>query len=255
MREVVWVVAAIAVTGCIQVADLPEASRSEGKGGAGGGGGSLAEPGECESALSVPAEILVDFGVVPVGTIAPGHVELRNLRDEPMIVAMDELEPPFAVQDALIEVPADGLQRISFTFAPEEEGYFEAEAYWSDGCRRGLFLLAGQGVVPQFTCVPDELDFGYVAVGMPATAELVCSNETPLELTLDLAPLSGDDASMFELPPENRVRIPAGATTRIPITFLPARHGEAFAYFAVSSETQAQNVQLVGSGVDEGPAD
>lgn len=117
----------------------------------------------------VIAPSTVDFGDVPIGQNATRTVYVMNVGDEPVTMSGvgGGVNEPFEVtQSCQNNVVAPGqkcLMLVSFT--PTEKGPATAtsQGTWND-VEYNISLTAN-GVDPQISIAPSELDFGTVAIG------------------------------------------------------------------------------------------
>jgi len=133
------------------------------------------EPSECQ-----------DFGYVAVGLSDERAYTLRNIGTETVVVERvtvdDASAAEFLVTTELpISIPAEGVGYVNVKYQPFSGGKRTATLTFHTNDSReesqtftGCATAFGGG--PQLACTPTAIDFGMVAVDMPVTRTMRCSN-------------------------------------------------------------------------------
>ncbi|WP_373048913.1 choice-of-anchor D domain-containing protein [Vulgatibacter sp.] len=207
---------------------------------------------------------VIPFDAVAVNDRGERTVELRNDGSAAMTVQRPLLDSPFGSDISAngVELAPGAVAPITLFFSPTEAGDFEkvAELPYSGGSGKAKigFQLTGRGVVPSFSCVPEEVDFGKVEIGEIAKGEVTCTNNTELETLLTADKPSGADREFFTysaIPPEG-VLVPAGTPIRIPVSYNAASRGERLAHFTLyagrandEDRKTLKTIRLRGEGI------
>ncbi len=207
---------------------------------------------EADGATPDPAgtgQYLVEFGDVAVGKSETRTFTVRNGGTAPMAIPPLDVGGAFGSDfgDEQKTVEVNQTVAITFTFSPVEAGAAETVVSIASDGGSLTVRLAGNGVVPAFSCTPDELDFGNVVKTTSRSLTVSCTNESSLDGVLVLSQVQGDDAQFFSYSvagEEGRVLVGAGRTLEVPVTFRANGSGEAFAFFTIGTEDGGFNVNL-----------
>lgn len=94
---------------------------------------------------------------------------------------------------------------------------------------------------------PDRLDFGDVKVGTTVMKSVAITNPTTIDLTVTSTNCSGE----FTTPPNFPLRVPAGSSIAIAISFAPASDGAKSGVLTITDNAvgSPRSISLSGSGV------
>ena len=161
---------------------------------------------------------LVDFGSVVVSGRSVLPFELHNRRDTPALYQVHGVEAPFDVTpQGSFTIEPGASRTIVFGFAPTEAGPSVAKAVVRGGDDELPVVLRGEGVAAEIVCTPDSIDFGPVERGEIVRTEVVCTNHGEHQTPLSAGPLEGEHARLFEYTLMPGLKVPAGASVRIPV--------------------------------------
>jgi hypothetical protein len=219
----------------------------------------------------------LDFAYVTLGAQASQSVVITNRGTGPLTIdawalgdAAFEVTPPNPPgEDGDVTLGPDEQQVIQLTFTPDVmKGYAAALTVLSNDGDEPRYVVALSG-----TCVPAALppievadsadppndlivDFGAVEPGAQATQQITLTNRGEIELTVDAWTSSRPD--VFALGPANPpgpegdVTIPAGGSTVVDVTFLPAHVAGYGAALTVSCQRFSAPLQLAAIGTGAG---
>ena len=137
------------------------------------------------SEVSIEPPGCLDFSFVEVGDTGQRTLTLRNLGREPIQLQSVEVagEDPsdFSVltSTSLVLAPDGGVGTLEIEFQPSKSGARSAVlSLQTDepGAAPLQVCVKGVGGGPALSCTPEVHDFGAVAVGVPSTVFLRCSN-------------------------------------------------------------------------------
>jgi hypothetical protein len=192
----------------------------------------------------------IDFGNVQIGTSATREFFIRNSGD-PGAQFSVALERGQAFDDAFsfaidrADINSGGVSRVTVTFQPTETGDRAGKLRVlpnTDKLTANEVEIVGVGVSTTLIAEPLLLNFGNVVVGTTETLQVELRNESSVEATIEysdqndsnvkLCAAGGSDPSVFcvtsrERPigPDRKFTIPAGATTKIDVSFEPTIAG------------------------------
>jgi hypothetical protein len=209
---------------------------------------------ECaDCTLDDTGRAVLDFGVVEVGATAERTVQLRNAGAAPLQVAVPAMASLFGATPQRFELPAGGLQTVTFTYAPAAEAEDVADLRVAGGAGQAVGLhLRGKGTVVRVECEPEQLSFGTVVVDSSRTLPVTCKNvnlDLPAEIDLTVEgaeEISVASSAMHTLPP--------GTSVELPFTFAPKDAGQRSSRLVVRDRQGGlmDTVGLVGRGITSG---
>jgi UDP-3-O-[3-hydroxymyristoyl] N-acetylglucosamine deacetylase len=183
-----------------------------------------------EGAPCLVADPVLDLGTVEPGGISTGDVVLENACEGTLVVeqvALEEAHAPFQIA-APPAAQLDAGERIGVgvDFLPVASGVFEAHlrVVTNDPTRPvAEVLLQGLGLGPAAE-VASRVDFEETWIGCERGATLTVTNAgtTPLDVTS--ARVAGDAA--FRADGSVPLRVPAGESGELDLTFAPSQVGE-----------------------------
>lgn len=176
----------------------------------------------------------VDFGKVSVGATVEDRVLVRNLGNESLPFSGAELLSNATGAFQIVRAPSPGnlapggTLEVVVSFSPKEYGAFKgtllrlgitAPNTASTGPKISLVGEGGQNCI---VTLPQSLDFGLVPEGMSHTQDVEVLNRCRGEVQLSSLGIATSAGGFFSLgQATTAASIPAGGTTRIPLTFTP----------------------------------
>ncbi len=175
------------------------------------------------STLSVDPT-LGDADTVVVGGSATLELTLSHITGEDIVISSIDIENTagswFSFDGAVPTVPHLGSTGLVVTYAPEEEGYHEADVtitYNNEEAPTLTAHLRGHALVGSARARPGLLDFGAVDTGDSKQASLELVNDGGVDLQLTGVSFTSTDFSLdLVLPAE----LSANGTLEVPISFL-----------------------------------
>ena len=154
-----------------------------------------------------------------------------------------------------IKVAAGGSATISVTFQPPTTGDLAAVLSITDNATGSpqAVNLTGTGVQPGITLSATSLTFAGQLVGSTSSPQtLTITNSGTADLNISNVSLTGPNASAFGFVPASQlpIKVSAGATTTVNVTFSPTATGGANATLSVTSNAPGSpnSVTLSGTG-------
>ncbi len=199
------------------------------------------------------------FGRVNVGEEAEWLLNINNNGEADLVINAMEIEGQYFTVNFDQEVILQPNQGRGFmtTFAPEEEGFFEATlTITSNDPDEGVieFMLTGTTLEedqPPVIVVSDEdLNFGQVFLGQERNLELTISNDGDEFLMIDAIDLGNE---VFSTDFQNVLEVPGGESGVLTVTFTPDERGLVEADMTIHSndpDNDAVVVGLAGFGFD-----
>lgn len=112
------------------------------------------------------------------------------------------------------------------------------------GCQCGAARI---GAVSQELHVsPEALDFGEVELGATSTLKLALTNHSIAALTIDSVDVEGTSPTAYQPHAALPLRIAAGETSELSVTYAPAHPGQHRAQLVIASSATAVEVSLTG---------
>ncbi len=199
----------------------------------------------------------IDFGNVPIGGTARGHLLLWNKGGQPGVVevavAADE-GVEFGLEQHSVLVQPKASAQVALSFSPKESGARQAILHVEAEAGRQTVRL--QGVGQFFALSPATVDFGRVAVGESSSRVVEIANvgnadfeihqirSTSSEFTVH-TPIDGD--SKFLLPAHSQRTLP------LHVSFSPSARGAISGTLRLdglgANEIMALDILLKGNGV------
>ncbi len=199
----------------------------------------------------------IDFGSVPIGGTACGHLLLWNRGGQPSVVevavAADE-GVEFGLEQHSILVQPRASAQVALSFSPKESGARQAILHVEAEAGRQTMRL--QGVGQFFALSPATVDFGRVAVGESSSRVVEIANvgnadfeihqirSTSTEFTVH-TPIDAD--SKFLLPAHSQRTLP------LHVSFSPSARGAISGTLRLdglgANEIMALDILLKGNGV------
>ncbi|MFN7145968.1 MAG: choice-of-anchor D domain-containing protein, partial [Myxococcota bacterium] len=168
---------------------------------------------------------LLDVGSVAVGATASAELTLTSVAGGAVtVVAVDVLAVEgggFHVDGPLPVVPAEGTATVTVTFSPEDTGWHVAHlSITTDEPRDNVHVIDVRGAAGLAAAEvwPGVLDFGPVAAGATATADLTVANTGEIDLSVGSGILEGGPFALVSATP---VDLPAGETADLTVRFAP----------------------------------
>ena len=199
----------------------------------------------------------IDFGSVPIGGTARGHLLLWNRGGQPGVVevavAADE-GVEFGLEQHSVLVQPKASAQVALSFSPKESGARQAILHIEAEAGRQTVRL--QGVGQFFALSPATVDFGRVAVGESSSRVVEIANvgnadfevhqirSTSTEFTVH-TPIDAD--SKFLLPAHSQRTLP------LHVSFSPSARGAISGTLRLdglgANEIMALDILLKGNGV------
>jgi len=128
---------------------------------------------------------------------------------------------------------------------------FTAAASTADGClgvaTRSVSIVSP---LPVLSASPTTLPFGPVALGASATSLVTLTNAGVAPLVLNAsAPISGADASQFQVTMPATLTVAPGTSTTASVVFTPTTTGAKSATLTITSNGGTATIALAGTGV------
>ncbi|MFZ5477994.1 MAG: MopE-related protein [Myxococcota bacterium] len=202
---------------------------------------------------------LGDAGAVSLGETATLDVELVHAGgDEVRILAVDlqNLDGDWfsAGETDVAAVAVDATETLTFTFAPEEEGWHRARLTIKTDEERDnehVVDLRGQGVVARAEVWPTSLDFGPVDAGEEASGEVVLYNTGLAAITVTALTF---DAQAFTSATALPAVVAAGDTLPLELAYEAADTTETTGSLAITlaDDVAVSTVSLVANNCSTG---
>lgn len=196
------------------------------------------------------ADYLLDFGEALVGSRTTVELIMANGSGSSLTVdiGVEELATtPFAASTGSAQIGANRSRPLDITFAPTEDGDFEAILNLKAGSTTRKLRLVGQSKA--LDCQPSDLDLGYVMLGETATGTITCQNNLGVAVELVLGKFVEVTRTGFAANfagKGDRTEVEAGESVDIELSFTATNDpGEASARLPILNE-QNQETTRVG---------
>ncbi len=199
----------------------------------------------------------IDFGSVPIGETAPGHLLLWNRGGQPGVVevavAADEgLEFGLAQHSILVQPKASA--QVALSFSPKEAGPRQATLRVEAEAERQAVRL--QGVGQFFDLSPAAVDFGRVAVGESSSQVIEIANVGNADFEIhQLRSTSSEFTVYTSIDADSKFLLPAHSQRTLPlhVAFSPAARGAISGTLHLeglgANKIMALDILLKGNGV------
>ena len=199
----------------------------------------------------------IDFGNVPIGKTARGHLLLWNRGGQPGVVevavAADEgVEFGLDQQSALVQPRASA--QIGLKFSPKETGERQATLHVEADAARQTVRL--QGVGQFFALSPATIDFGRVAVGESSSRVVELANVGNADFEIhQLRSTSSEFTAHTSIDADSKFLLPAHSQRTLPlhVAFSPSARGAISGTLRLDGlgahELMALDILLKGNGV------
>lgn len=220
----------------------------------------------CHGSLELSPESL-DFGPVPVTTVASSVLTITNLGSGPLCVGPFAYEPEGALSDDAgggLELPAGESAPVHVSFRAEAPGRYEATLTIpsSDPASPERVLpVLGTVTAPVMALSPSPHDFGEVPVGCSRTIPVKVSNQGDGWLSVSAVELESEDPESFPTDLGNRSNGPLpwlvepSGSTHFDLSFTPNRVGALSAAITVTGNDPVdpeQTATFSGTGGEPG---
>ena len=194
------------------------------------------------------------YGAETIGNTSSQNITISNTGDGDLQVFLSTGDAQFRAEPSSTVVPPGKTQTISVSFSPSKEGLQSANLTISSNDpdeSKLIVLVSGVGVKapePNISVSVSSLEFGAVGIGRSGSLDLVVSNTGSGELVVDRIA-----TTVGEFKPSNgTLRIAAGRTQVLTVTFAPARESEYSGELSIRSndpDTPVITVALRGTGI------
>ena len=199
----------------------------------------------------------IDFGNVPIGGTAHGHLLLWNRGGQPGVVevamAADE-GVEFGLEQHSVLVQPKASAQVALSFSPKESGARQATLHVEAEAGRQTVRL--QGVGQFFALSPATVDFGRVAVGESSSRVVEIANVGNADFEVhQLHSPSAEFTAHTPIDADSRFLLPAHSQRILPlhVSFSPSARGAISGTLRLdglgANEIMALDILLKGNGV------
>ncbi len=199
----------------------------------------------------------IDFGRVPIGGTARGHLLLWNKGGQPGVVgvsvAADE-SVEFGLEQPSVLVQPKASAPVALSFSPKESGPRQAILHIEAEAERQTVRL--QGVGQFFALSPATVDFGRVAVGESSSRVVEIANVGNADFEIhQLRSTSAEFTAHTPIDADNKFLLPAQSQRTLPLhmAFSPSARGAISGTLRLdglgANEMMTLDVLLKGNGV------
>ena len=199
----------------------------------------------------------IDFGSVPIGGTARGHLLLWNRGGQPGVVevsvAADE-GAEFGLEQPSVLVQPKASAQVALNFSPKEAGARQAALHIEAGAKRQTVRL--QGVGQFFALSPATMDFGRVAVGESSSQVVEIANVGNADFEIhQLRSTSTEFTAHTPIDADSKFLLPAHSQRTLPlhVAFNPSARGAISGTLRLDGlgahEMMTLDILLKGNGV------
>ncbi len=199
----------------------------------------------------------IDFGSVPIGGTAHGHLLLWNRGGQPgvveVVVAADE-GVEFGLEQHSVLVQPKASAPVALSFSPKESGPRQAILQVEAEAVRQTVRL--QGIGQFFALSPTTVDFGRVAVGESSSRVVEIANVGNADFEIhQLRSTSAEFSAHTPIDADNKFLLPAQSQRTLPlhVAFSPSARGAISETLRLdglgANEMMTLDVLLKGNGV------
>ena len=199
----------------------------------------------------------IDFGSVPIGGTAHGHLLLWNRGGQPSVtevaVAADE-GAEFGLEQHSVLVQPKASAPVALRFSPKEAGPRQAILHVEAEAERRTVRL--QGVGQFFALSPETVDFGRVAVGESSSRVIEIANVGNADFEIhQLRSTSSEFTAHTSIDADSKFLLPAHSQRTLPlhVSFSPSARGAISGTLRLdglgANEIMALDILLKGNGV------
>ena len=199
----------------------------------------------------------IDFGSVPIGGTARGHLLLWNRGGQPGVVevavAADE-GVEFGLEQHSVLVQPKASAQVALSFSPKEAGPRQAILHVEAEAERQTVRL--QGVGQFFALSPATVDFGRVAVGESSSRVIEIANVGNADFEIhQLRSTSSEFTTHTSIDADSKFLLPAHSQRTLPlhVAFSPSARGAISGTLRLdglgANEMMTLDILLKGSGV------
>ncbi len=199
----------------------------------------------------------IDFGSVPIGGTARGHLLLWNKGGQPGVVevsvAADE-SVEFGLEQHSVLVQPKASAPVALSFSPKESGPRQAILQVEAEAERQTVRL--QGIGQFFALSPTTVDFGRVAVGESSSRVVEIANVGNADFEIhQLRSTSAEFSAHTPIDADNKFLLPAQSQRTLPlhVAFSPSARGAISGTLRLdglgANEMMTLDVLLKGNGV------
>ena len=199
----------------------------------------------------------IDFGSVPIGGTARGHLLLWNRGGQPGVVevsvAADE-GAEFGLEQPSVLVQPKASAQVALNFSPKEAGARQAALHIEAGAERQTVRL--QGVGQFFALSPATMDFGRVAVGESSSQVVEIANVGNADFEIhQLRSTSTEFTAHTPIDADSKFLLPAHSQRTLPlhVAFSPSARGAISGTLRLDGlgahEMMTLDILLKGNGV------
>ena len=199
----------------------------------------------------------IDFGSVPIGGTARGHLLLWNRGGQPgvveVVVAADE-GVEFGLEQHSVLIQPKASAPVALSFSPKESGPRQAILHVEAEAERQTVHL--QGVGQFFALSPATVDFGRVAVGESSSRVVEIANVGNADFEIhQLRSTSSEFTAHTPIDADSKFLLPAHSQRTLPlhVAFSPSARGAISGTLRLdglgANEMMTLDVLLKGNGV------
>ena len=199
----------------------------------------------------------IDFGSVPIGGTAHGHLLLWNRGGQPGVVevavAADE-GVEFGLEQHSVLVQPKASAPVALSFSPKESGARQAILHVEAAAGRQTVRL--QGIGQFFALSPATVDFGRIAVGESSSQVVEIANVGNADFEIhQLRSTSTEFIAHTPIDADSKFLLPAHSQRTLPlhVSFSPSARGAISGTLRLdglgANEMMALDVLLKGNGV------
>ena len=199
----------------------------------------------------------IDFGNVPIGGTARGHLLLWNRGGQPGVVEVSVVADEgveFGLEQPSVLVQPRASAQVALSFSPKESGARQAILHVEVEARRQTVRL--QGVGQFFALSPATVDFGRVAVGESSSRVVEIANVGNADFEIhQLRSTSAEFTAHTPIDADSRFLLPAHSQRTLPlhVSFSPSARGAISGTLRLdglgANEIMALDILLKGNGV------
>ena len=199
----------------------------------------------------------IDFGSVPIGGTARGHLLLWNKGGQPSVVevavAADE-GVEFGLEQHSVLVQPKASAQVELSFSPKEAGPRQAILHVEAEAERQTVRL--QGIGQFFALSPATVDFGRIAVGESSSRVIEIANVGNADFEIhQLRSTSSEFTVHTSIDADSKFLLPAHSQRTLPlhVSFSPSARGAISGTLRLdglgANEMMTLDVLLKGNGV------
>ena len=170
----------------------------------------------------------IDFGSVPIGKTARGHLLLWNRGGSPFAVRIELIDAglEFNLKQSSVLLQPGTSTKVALDFSPVDIGPRQARLDVETEAGRQTLSLAGVGQFLRLS--PATVDFGQIAVGENSSKIIEIANIGNADLSIHQIRSTSDDFILYtQIDPKNKFLLPANSLRTLPlhVAFNPSARG------------------------------